>query len=399
MTLLTSSKEKAVFLGAPFVAVSMLWMATILPLSPIYVCVIPLGLAICYGGRFQHIKFSTYFAYGGQLLFCWYLYLLQILNGAAQHDIIILIFAILFYIMSDYMISPVSNFSDIKKIANLFLIIGALYILFDFYHRVRYADTTNIPPWILNNPIFSFYIYKEAGIHGDSNATGIVSVVLLGFNYYYRKLLVKGSKEYKYNTIIKFALLALWITTFCRSAWFAFITFLIIMFFFKQNIFIKFTGTIFIFIGIIYAISKFIMDPSFGTKIEIFQKTLYFLQTYPTHELLFGVGPNNSCDVIGYYAHNFISIYIIEYGIIGFVLYALMFFFIIFDVGKPALFVLIPYSINALSYTPLHITYVFSALVLIKHCERLRPKQLQLTSVKKHTRNLFTKYVFAFGVK
>ena len=71
------------------------------------------------------------------------------------------------------------------------------------------------------------------------------------------------------------------------------------------------------------------MDPSFGTKIEIFQKTLYFLQTYPTHELLFGVGPNNSCDVIGYYAHNFISIYIIEYGIIGFVLYALMFFLII----------------------------------------------------------------------
>jgi hypothetical protein len=139
----------------------------------------------------------------------------------------------------------------------------------------------------------------------------------------------------------------------------------------KRGIYFKFLVVIIgVFLGtyilnIIF--SKLIYDYSFKTKIIIFFETFEYINHATVSQLLFGNGSESSPNFLSFGAHNFISSYIIDMGLISLLLHFVILIMISIDMGRNWYIVLIPYFISSLSYTPMVVPYVFVAALLIKH--------------------------------
>lgn len=348
-----------------------LWMSSVLPLSPFYLVVIPIIFFPCYPNHVtSKITYTTQITYFISCCVFFYTLIQPVFTDSTFHNNIVLGFCYLFYFFCDFILCTVTSKKVYVDILRRYSLITILYMSFDFVKRLLEIDINNIPIWIKSTPIYYFYIFKGKGLHGDSNNSAMICLTVLALFYFYKVFLVEKGKKF---SSIYIALIICLVLTFSRAALIAF--FVLILFnhlFYYRGVYFRVFDLFFLFLcfgGILYFLS---VDASGKTKIEIYQQTLYYIvNERDIVKILFGYGGNNSVHVLGMYAHNPFSIYLIEYGVLGVCLYILFFLFVYIDVGHFSLFILIPYFVAAISFSPLHTTYLFASLSLIKQARRI----------------------------
>jgi hypothetical protein len=116
---------------------------------------------------------------------------------------------------------------------------------------------------------------------------------------------------------------------------------------------------------------KIAEDASFLTKIQLYEDLSRYLETISISQVFFGNGTMSSEHILSFYAHNFVALFIVEYGVVFFLLFLLSVFVVSLDVGKYSFYVL-PFFVGAgISYISPQIPFVWAAFALIKHTNRL----------------------------
>lgn len=271
----------------------------------------------------------------------------------------------LFYIFADIVAYQVDNKKSLRHFVKLYFYFFVAYYIVDFYLRYQTAKTAEVPEWIKQNPFFMFYMFKDGGLNGDSNTMGVFCCIVFAVMYYLRKLRIVP------KTYVVFSF-AMSILSFSRASLVSCIAVVLFdKFFLSAKPFVKFTMIFFAIAGIFFAFNIFLNDTSFLTKLDIFEKTYKYALLCDMHEFLFGIGPNNSTQVLGLYAHNIWSITFIEYGFLQVIFFVIMMSLIFVDVGKQAVYVYVTFFLVSLSYTTIFLQFLFVALVLLKHTKRL----------------------------
>ena len=281
-----------------------------------------------------------------------------------------------FYIITLILLSKM-NYRQVLFISDCFLAYNFLLYLADTIYRFSLFNYNII------NIFINFYEMKESCfIFGDTNSLGINTTILTFFAYYLFKLTHKN----KYIIYIYlFSILTFF--TFSRAAILAtFISFIIFIFFkhlkqiFKTEIYNSYQiplsvllSHIFVFIIIALSIPLgltlifFLMnDGSFLTKIAIFNDIVIFFQKSSLLQLLFGIGFDNAENFVGMYAHNYLATYLIETGIMGYILITTFLLRILYEAPK-TIYIFLPFSILGISfigYSILNLFYVALALII-----------------------------------
>ena len=233
----------------------------------------------------------------------------------------------------------------------------------------------------------NFYAMKTSTLlYADTNTVGINVTVLIFLAYYlYKKTLHK--KYIKY--IVIFSLLNL--LSFSRASIFAtIITVLFISIFPSISISLKklenlpwhkisikkIIANSFLFILAIistcvvyYIIAYISTDPSFGTKIELFNTLDRYIHYTQMKDLLFGIGFNTGrLFEFGSergYAHTYLLTYICETGLCGYILVTSFLISVLYETKKNII-ILLPFfiiGISLISHAQLHLFYTVLALI------------------------------------
>jgi hypothetical protein len=347
---------------------SCFFMTNIVSISPIYFfCLFALYVFLLMM-RWVSVPYESRICYFLYILYALYFPINACINQTRMHDALIMFFFSLYYIFTDLLLYQISTKKNIISTLKIYYIINIIYFIGDLCYRVyggSVIQNTEIPTWIEANPIYKFYLYKTNSFAGDSNTIGVfaLTVFSIAFFHYKHKIIT-----FRYP----FLLFIILILSFCRAAWVAAILFLMFYYlFYKANAFIKlFFIVVILFFGFIVFI-VFQNDGSFLSKLDIFNKTFIYLRNLDLVPFIIGNGANTSSSILGLYAHNLFSILIIEYGLLGLVLCFFVFLFMAIDCKQYSFFILLPYLIVSLSYTPIFFPYLYSAICLVKHTNRI----------------------------
>ena len=305
-----SYRELSAFFFASF---SSFFMTSLLSISPIYFAFLCSLFCLLLMTRWNTIDITSFITYIPLIFLSIYFLINSILNHTKLHDALVMFIFYLYYPIGDIIFKQIQRKDKLLKLIKAYFFVHFIYFIIDIIYRFQSFRTSEIPVWIINKPIYFFYAFKENALIGDSNVIGAFCLVIFSIAFYLMKNKLL-SKRYFYISGI-FLLL-----TFSRAAWLgAFI--LLVFYFYKNKISISIQILviplfIILFMGILTVIS---VDYSFLTKIEIFEKTYTaIVYDFSIKELFFGLGANNSTSYLGLYAHNIISLMLIEYGLIGF---------------------------------------------------------------------------------
>lgn len=363
--------SKAFLFSAAIACCSCLWMSSVLPLSLFYLCGFFIFLYPFYSNyRIAKCNYSTKNTYFVSSFIAIYIFFQPVVSESTIHNNFVLAICLCFYMMVDSVLYSIKKRQDLQKIIYYFCVTVSIYMVLDFIIRYTTADFDDIPAWIQANPIFKFYVLKGTGLNGDANNSAAISLTGICLMFFYKHFIAVNKHQWRFLYVFLFLDLVL---TCSRAALLAFIFLeLFYYFFYKRNIYIKFLDLFLLAAIAIAMILLLANDPSGRTKLEIFERTYNYVWTENDFvKFLFGYGGNMSTRVLGLYGHNPISIYLVEYRLIGFILYCSLFASIMIDVGRLSVFLLIPYAMFSLSFSPIHITYLFTALSIIKHSRRL----------------------------
>lgn len=289
------------------------------------------------------------------------------------HDAIVFMFFGLYYILIDVLLYQV-NKNEIKKIVNWYFVFHLLIFSLELYFRIQYGNNTEFGGWIAvaekeDPTAFIFYKYKYNSIFGgDSNFSALIIFSVLGVATFLWK-----EKLYKNKNLFWFLLFSAFLFfTFSRAMIISFVAlFMYILFYYKQKIFVKGIAVFFILCMSLVVLNKILSDVSFLSKIQLFDDLFKYLKTISVSQVLFGNGTMSSEHILSFYAHNFVALFIIEFGVIFFFLFLLSIAVVCIDVGKHSFYIL-PFFIGAaISYMSPYIPFVWTAFALIKHIDRL----------------------------
>lgn len=288
-----------------------------------------------------------------------------------------------FFILGIYLLPKLNN-NQVLKINNLFLLVNALLYCIDLLYRLILFKFNIIS-------VFSnFYAFKiQSLLYFDTNMTGFITLMLQFYCFY----LYEKFKNINYLIyFIIFTILTLF--SFSRSAIFSMlVTFVIIYIFRNLKIFFQylkrknfsinkipirfFTSTITIFASLIiflfllFFILQFLSkDGSSLTKLKLYYDTFEFIRIAPLQELLYGVGFNNGKIYTIIHTHTYFTTYIIESGLIGFILMT-SFLFSILLYCKKTYYILIPFFLCGLSFVSLSAVF-YSILAFVCCFEKIR---------------------------
>jgi hypothetical protein len=281
----------------------------------------------------------------------------------------ILAYFSLVYIVGDFILYQI-NQKQLTILVKSYFVFNLLLMIADLLYRFYYGKTT-ADQYSFSNPLYQFYIFKGTSLlHMDSNGSGFIILTILSVLVYMKDAGSEGKKRFINKMYVLFFILL--ILSFSRSCLIAHLCLLLfIHLFVKRSIYFKFlVAIISIFLGayvLNIVFTNLIYDYSFQTKIIIFIETFEYIQDATMSQLLFGNGAESSINFLSFGAHNFISSYIIDTGLISLLLHIVILIMISIDMGRNWYIVLIPYFISSLSYNPMVIPYVFVAALLIKH--------------------------------
>ena len=300
-----------------------------------------------------------------------YFFLELFINKTSSiQDGLFVIFSLLTYVIFDLIFGKLSK-EDIIKTSVIYVKTLTFFFMFEFIFRLykNHFTITNLfdPSFYL----YKFYIFKEGTLFGGSDTnficTHLLSLFFFGFYL---------TKRYKINlNKYLFILIMCVFFTFCRSGWISLVLGLItIQFIYGKNCCLhkgRIVFSLIFVIAVLFLLLKiFLKDASFLTKIDIFQKTVFFLNNYPLQNRLFGLGYLNSIQVVGeHVAHTLISTFLMDTGFVGLFLYLTVWGLILKESKYYALFIFIPIFIFSLSFIQQMIPFLFALLAIITKLE------------------------------
>lgn len=354
-------------LSACFVLIfSTFFITRVVSLSPFYLgIVLSLGFGAMYLS-FRINKSKIRISYNtSSLIFSSFIYIFYILLNSLFNQIplkypILISFSILMYFVSKFIYAKIDRIS-FETFVSVFIFVNIWLLSIDFVYRFLHPKVLD---WEYTSKDF-FYMFKFSSIiFNDTNEVGFMSLIMIIFLYCINKF--KYMEVKKIYIIVLFILLFL---TFSRAALIGFVTIAFIFYMkekIKLNILVP-SGILVLVVMFIYCFSfsmNDISDVSLKSKFDIFIRTFDYLKTIDIRTFLFGIGYEKSTSVLGIYGHNYISLYIIEFGFVGFLLLLNLFFSIYFDC-KNNKFFLLAYLITGLSYVPHYIPYFYILMGVI----------------------------------
>lgn len=354
--------KAAAFLLIPFCCY---FMTDIMPISPIYFTTL-LGICVLFI-KPKQIRFPNeeIFIYVSIAAYSISYLILSLFSQSTLHECFVSFFFALYYIFADLALYQISEKKEVKKLVNMYFLFFSIYYIIDLAMRIKTSQSAEVPTWIRANPIYMFYMLKNGGLNGDSNTIGVFALCFFAVMYFSRKYKIIGKRQV--------GICFLFVVLSCSRAAIASAITLVIFynFYYKAKLIFKFFIFIFFIFIAAFVYLEFMKDASFLSKIDIFHKTALWIQNSNISDFLHGVGPNNSKTVLGRYAHNIWSITIIEYGFVQLLLFIFMFLFICIDSGKYFFFVMIPYFLVSLSFTPIFLQFLMVDFLLVKHISRI----------------------------
>lgn len=320
------------------------------------------------------------------IIFVFYLLVSQLL---LEGDIIVTLASIitfLFYLIARLLLKKCS-IKDAMIISDCTIIYNLILFFIDVIYRFSLAGL---------NILANFYVAKvNSLLHADSNATAINTTILTFYSYY----LFSNFKSKKY-LIYTYLCVCFTILTLSRSAIiatiFSFIMIYLhrmIMRFFSQKsnntnpykmtvenltlIIFSIVFLIFVIWSISFITIFLLKDNSFITKINILGYISDFLQNMELNNILFGIGYDNTIKVFHIYAHTYLATYIIETGLIGYVLITSFLCSNLLEYKK-TIYLILPFFFLGFSYighTVLNLFYVLLACICFFEHKKLSLKR------------------------
>ena len=282
------------------------------------------------------------------------------------------VLAPLFYIIANATLQHMQT-RAVDKISNLFINISLLMFMGEA--AVRFLCPGFVPTdEIVAQHAFSqesfqwIYQYKENSImYCDSNIVAIHVLVVLFF------LCSIRSKVRIPLFRTKFCLLSgLLLLTFSRAGWLAWLIGIIWVKCFANSrspftTIVVLTATVYGTLKAVPIVADLIStDGSYLSKIHIFEMVLEYLRYADYTSLFFGIGLNESTTLFGRHAHNYFLVLLVETGVIGLVLYSLLFLSFLSANKRELLAILVPFLVAMQAATITFMPFLFVAVALVK---------------------------------
>ena len=265
-------------------------------------------------------------------------------------------------------ISAVVIFSDLKRfdlelVVYRFLILSSVFLLFEA--GIRFSD--------MSQEVFSlnFYIYKvNSPFFFDSNTTGVFACICFVVSLYFKgNLYRERSRLFSLPLIFSaFAVLSL------SRASIITVCIVLLVYFFRRfsllwQILIVFLLTITFLFGFESVITGLWLDGSGWSKMESFARIPEIAGKLSFNSMLFGNGVDAGSYTYSYlegsYAHSLIPMLLGQVGLLGMLLYAVFFLYIMFlTKGKTLLFMVI-LIVQGFSYLHPFYEFLFFGLGMI----------------------------------
>ncbi len=291
-------------------------------------------------------------------LFIIYLILTQIYIGGNLNVLISVIYSLIYLPLIIIIFMQLSK-EEILNISHRFIQLSTIVLIIECICRI----VPNISQLgIAMKTLFTgteFYVFKYNSImYNDSNFVAIFVVLLSVFSFYL-------SKKYKYKKcrFILFIQFIICILTFSRAAILTLICFYLANYLLdKKHIWILIVFIpIIIFISI-YTMKEISSDGSFQMKIFTILDGINQFRELDIMNILFGVGFNNSINLLGRSAHNFILTYLIETGIVGLILIISLYIYIAIKTNYRTIYIFIPFIVMGMSFAPYALPYMYAIL-------------------------------------
>lgn len=344
------------------VVFSSFYLTGVVSISPIYFTfvfgIFLLLVAICF---YPYVKIykKDYFSAPVLFLFTLYILLQSICLGINLKYPIFIVISVLYYPICSLALKQVS-FKTLSFIAKSFLIFNILLLTVESVHRI-------INPTMFNwtNESNFFYMFKFNSImFADSNDVGFLILCILCFGMY-----LKRHQVFRISWFVLIYLFVLLLLSFSRAAILSCL--ISFFFFFIYSRFNRILKIIFWITSLFLAssvVAILIQDGSFLTKLEILNNSINYLAGVSFDAFLFGVGYARSEFVLnGIYGHNFIILYLIEFGLVGLILFIFILLSIFNNTKTNFKYILVPYIIAGMSYAPYMIPYFFAIAAMIEN--------------------------------
>jgi hypothetical protein len=232
-------------------------------------------------------------------------------------------------------LNPKRNiFYEVKAFFYLVLI----GLLVDLTYRLSFVSLSDIST--------NYYLSKKNSLLGvDSNISGIYGLLCLSILLSVRKLNILGRKFLSLSIAMILILIML---TFSKAAIFSSLVLLAYSYLPLR----LFSGVLilFILIGLQFSLG----NESGLSKFELYELSLTLLDGVSSEQFLIGIGLGNVIfDVNGLTPHILFLQLILYLGLIGLCIYALLWLSLLKIVGRPLMYLLIPYFLVSLSFTPI----------------------------------------------
>lgn len=217
------------------------------------------------------------------------------------------------------------------------------------------------------------YRYKFGGLmYSESNATGIHILIWLFFTLWWMLALHRHGLSDR-RTRIRYSGMAVWWSvllglTLSRACWGAgvigLLYFCLMSLLPARNLKYVWTGLLVcLFVGgalfALWVYPRVQYDASFISKFQIVYAFLDYWRQASWLEMLFGIGLTRSEIVMGVYAHSYGLVFLVETGLMGFLLMIGLFVRMLADSRGEGLCLLIPFAIATLSTTVLFVPELF----------------------------------------
>lgn len=327
-----------------------------LPLNPVYIIgLVALFISFLYVDLKKIDK--LFFVYIIYFFISLVFFLIGMLNFSKKYNDIVYLSSILYLYCillgaSVVLIGKKVNKCDRVKTYKIIFDFLIFYMFIDFIIRIVFSKRSG-----------SFYDFKWGIFYFDSNFSALIILLFLMFAIYLKKNNIFELKKVKFIFLI-----FLLMTTFSRTAIFAFfvsylllryvnkLIFPLIMFFLVISFYIFDTMLTNYMAG-----ENFIgVDGSFNTKFYLISIAIDNYQFVPALNKWFGIGLAN----FGYYsdgifAHNMLVTFFYEFGYLGIIGFLIFIFSCYLKIGRDIFYILLPFFIAGFSLFSAFIPFFF----------------------------------------
>lgn len=262
-------------------------------------------------------------------IWCAYIVFNNSINGLPLQMGVLWWFAILFFLL----FFPAKN---VSTEATFFLLVSIIILSIDLVYRISFVNVTSV----VNN----YYVMKKNSLIGvDSNIAGLYSSICFSILFASRRYLSK-----RIFKIICASLVFLLVMSFSKVAIISVIV--LLAYVYSPRWIFVFMSFFLVAAGVIFLLG----NESGLSKIELLQLTVRMLSDIGSNQYLFGSGFGSVLFSTNDLTPHVLFLQLILYlGVFGLLLYLGIWLGLFHYVGTPLLYLLIPYSIISLSFTPI----------------------------------------------